>query len=717
MAAKTVLQPGTPQPLGATWDGQGVNFALFSENAEKVELCIFDENGKRELERILLPEYTNQVWHGYHAGARPGLLYGYRVHGPYDPGQGHRFNPHKLLIDPYAKALHGALRPDADSFGYRVGDSRGDLSFDRRDSAPYVPKCRVVAPGEKRGDHDRPGLPWPRTVLYELHVRGFTMRHPDVPKALRGTFLGLCEPPVIDHIAKLGVTAVELLPVQPIADGWTLVRDGLANYWGYNTYNYFALEPRYLANGNPDEFRAMVHRFHEAGIEVILDVVYNHTGEGSHLGPTLSFRGIDNASYYRLAEDGRHYIDQTGCGNTLNLAHPRVLQMVMDSLRYWAQEMHVDGFRFDLATTLAREGDGFDPGSGFLDTMRQDPVLSRLKLIAEPWDLGPEGYRLGGFPPGWAEWNDRYRDVVRRWWKGDDGLIGEFASRLTGSSDLFDRAGRRPWASINYVTAHDGFTLHDLVSYDHKHNEDNLEDNSDGAGDNNCWNYGVEGPTDDTDILALREQQKRNMMATLLLSLGAPMLLAGDEMGRTQLGNNNAYCQDNETSWVDWENWSSEDVEFLEFVRRLLRIRRDHPVFRQPRFLHGRTRRGAPLRDITWLGSDGGEISEAEWSDASARSLGVHFPDVPVEDRGGARRGISDVHFLLLFNSSPDPLSFKLPPPVLGKPWQLLLDTARSGAKENEVDSRFGEVYPLLGRSLALLQTTPTQRASTADRR
>jgi glycogen operon protein len=717
VATRKTLRTGKPYPLGATWDRRGVNFALFSENAEKVELCLFDGRGERELQRIPLPECTDQVWHGYLAGARAGLLYGYRVYGPYRPEQGHRFNPNKLLIDPYARALLGELQPNEANFGFRTGDPRADLSFDDRDNARYVPKCRVLKPFADREDDSRPEVPWADAVLYELHVRGFTKRHPQLPEKLRGTLAGLGAPPVIEHIVKLGVTTVELMPIHPVAHEWSLVQKGLRNYWGYNAYNYFAVEPRYLAEGNPDEFRAAVRRLHEAGIEVILDVVYNHSGEGRHDGPTLSFRGIDNACYYRLAADRRHYVDDTGCGNTLDLSHPRVLQMVMDSLRYWAEEMRVDGFRFDLATALAREDHGFDPGSGFLDAVRQDPLLSRLKLIAEPWDLGPEGYRLGGFPPGWGEWNDRYRDAVRRCWKGEENLMGELARRLAGSSDLFHHAGRRPSASINFITAHDGFTLEDLVSYKRKHNERNSEGNADGTDNHNSWNCGVEGPTKDPAIRALRAQQKRNMMTTLLLSLGVPMLLAGDEFGRTQLGNNNAYCQDNEISWVDWENWSREDADFLEFVRMLLRFRREHPVFRRSEFFQGRPIDAAPVMDVTWLGPNGREIEEAEWGHFSARALGVHLPDLPADRPESAKRSAGSTWFLLLFNTAPDPLQFGLPPPALGEEWKLVFDTGHPDAPADAPSFRSEQAYPVPGRSVVLLQTTPPPRPKRRSKR
>src|SRR5689334_19786482 len=527
--------PGWPYPLGATWDGEGVNFALYSEHGEKVELCVFDEKGRRELQRITLPEHTDQVWHCYLPEARPGMLYGYRVHGPYRPEQGHRFNPNKLLLDPYAKSIVGALNWSDAHFGYRVGHEKADLSFDRRDSAHGMPRCRVVDAAFTWGDDRRPAVPWHETVIYELHVRGFTMRHPDVPPKLRGTYAGLATPPVIEYLRRLGVTAVELMPVHTFVNDRYLVQKGLRNYWGYNSIGYFAPESCYSSSGNIAEFKTMVKTLHTAGIEVILDVVYNHTAEGNHLGPTLCFRGIDNASYYRLEPgDPRHYTDFTGCGNTLNMLSPRALQLIMDSLRYWVTEMHVDGFRFDLASALARELHEVDRLGAFFDIIRQDPVVSQVKLIAEPWDLGEGGYQVGNFPVGWAEWNDKYRDTMRAYWKGDGGLIGEFAQRLTGSSDLYEASGRRPHASINFVTAHDGFTLHDVVSYNQKHNEANLEDNRDGHDHNLSCNYGVEGETEDAAVCAVRARQQRNFLATLLLSQGVPMLQAGDEISRTQ---------------------------------------------------------------------------------------------------------------------------------------------------------------------------------------
>jgi glycogen operon protein len=705
---KRAVQPGRPAPLGATWDGRGVNFALFSQHAEKVELCLFDKTGRRELERIPLPEYTDQVWHGYYGDLHPGVLYGYRVYGPYDPGAGHRFNPNKLLVDPYAKALHGALQPHSINFGYRFDGSPAHLSFDRRNNARYVPKCRVLEPGSLRSDSARPRVPWQRTVIYELHVRGFTKRHPELPLELRGTFAGLGAPPVLEHLTRLGVTSIELLPVHPIVDGLNLTEAGLCNYWGYNSYSYFALDGRYLAGDAPDEFRTMVDRLHEAGLEVILDVVYNHTGEGNQWGPTVSFRGIDNAAYYRLAEDRNCYIDDTGCGNTLNISHPRVLQMVMDSLRYWAQEAGVDGFRFDLATTLAREIHGFDPGSSFLDAVRQDPVLSSLKLIAEPWDLGPGGYQLGNFPAGWSEWNDKYRDTVRRYWRGDEGMLGEFAHRLAGSSEIFERDGRRPWSSINFVTSHDGFTLADLVSYDHKHNEANLEGNADGSNHHFSWNCGVEGPAEDPSIRALRARQKRNMLTTLLFSMGVPMLVAGDEFGRTQAGNNNAYCQDNEISWASWEHWSQDTLEFLEFVRRLLWIRSNNPAFQRCAFFNGGSVSGASLKDATWLSPDGREMTEEDWHNPTARCLGLQIPDVRPREPDAAERRGPGPRFLLLFNAAPEPLDFSLPAVAPGERWEVLIDSARPEGTDASSLSQPVGTFPMEGRSTVVIRSEQT---------
>ncbi|TXF11985.1 glycogen debranching protein GlgX [Pelomicrobium methylotrophicum] len=700
----TAVWPGRPHPRGATWDGEGVNFALFSENAEKVELAIFDEKGRREIQRIELKEHTDQVWHCYLPEARPGLLYGYRVYGPYKPEAGHRFNPHKLLLDPYAKSIVGSVNWSDAHFGYRIGHEREDLSFDRRDSAPGMPKCRVVDTAFTWGEDRRPNIPWHETVIYELHVRGFTLRHPEVPPGLRGTYAGLATTPVIDYLKRLGVTTVELMPVHTFVDDRHLVEKGLRNYWGYNSIGYFAPDNRYSATGQVSEFKTMVKALHSAGIEVILDVVYNHTAEGNHLGPTLAFRGIDNAAYYRLVPDNpRYYMDYTGCGNTLNMQHPRVLQLIMDSLRYWVTEMHVDGFRFDLASALARELHEVDRLGAFFDIIRQDPVLSQVKLIAEPWDLGEGGYQVGNFPVGWTEWNDKYRDTMRAYWKGDGGLIGEFARRLTGSSDLYGKSGRRPHASINYVTAHDGFTLHDLVTYNEKHNEANLEGNRDGHNHNLSWNCGVEGETDDPAINALRARQKRNLLATLLLSQGVPMLLAGDEICRTQRGNNNAYCQDNEISWIDW-HLTEPKQKLLAFVQRLVALRREHPVFRRRHFFQGRPIHGTGVKDILWLNPDGREMTEEEWNQHHARCLGVYLAGEGLTETDERGRPITDANFLVLFNAHHEEIPFTLPRLAGGSRWLSVLDTAYEEGLAWDGVYMAGTPYPLQGRSLALLQ-------------
>jgi isoamylase len=695
--------PGRPYPRGATWDGEGVNFALFSDSAEKVELCIFDEAGRRERQRIELRERTDAVWHCYLPEARPGLVYGYRVHGPYKPEQGLRFNPAKLLADPYAKDFVGSLRWSDALYGYTVGHKREDLAFDRRDSATFMPKCRVLETAFTWADDRRPDVPWHETVIYEMHVRGFTMRHPDVPQALRGTYAGLATAPVIEHLKRLGVTTVELLPVHAFIDDRRLFEMGLRNYWGYNTLGFFAPETRYSASGKVKEFKTMVKTLHSAGIEVIMDVVYNHSCEGNHLGPTLSLRGIDNAAYYILEpNDPRHYTDYTGCGNTINLEHPRALQLVMDSLRYWAEEMHVDGFRFDLASALAREGGAVQPLGAFFDVVRQDPVLNRVKLIAEPWDLGHGGYQVGNFPLGWAEWNDRYRDGMRAYWKGDGGQIGEFARRFTGSADLYGRSGRQPHASINFITAHDGFTLADLVSYNDKHNEANGEDNRDGHNNNVSWNCGVEGPTDDPAILELRARQRRNFLATLLLSQGAPMLLAGDELGRSQQGNNNAYCQDNELNWLDWTPGKDKD-DLVHFIARLTALRRSHPSFRRRDFFEGRPLHGGGVKDILWLKPDGKEMSDQEWEHEAARSLGVYLSGSGLTDIDRYGKVKRDDDFLILLHPHHEDAAFVLPA-IPGEPWRALFDTAQEPATP---DARrhypAGETYTLRARSLALL--------------
>src|SRR5215208_4212256 len=605
--------PGQPYPLGATWDGAGVNFALFSEHATAVELCLFDaEDPTRETGRVVLAERTDLVWHAYLPEARPGQLYGYRVHGPYEPQAGHRFNQHKLLIDPYAKAVAGDVRWDDSVFGYTIGSDAADLSVDERDSAPYIPKCVVVDPAFSWGDDTRPRTPWHKTLIYELHVKGFTMRHPEVPEELRGTYAGLAHPAVVEYLHSLGVTAVELMPVHQFVSDQFIQDRGLTNYWGYNSVGFFAPDVRYSSTGTlgqqVSEFKTMVKTLHREGIEVILDVVYNHTGEGNHFGPTLAFRGIDNAAYYRLVHSQpRYYMDFTGCGNTLNMVHPRTLQLIMDSLRYWVLEMHVDGFRFDLASALARELHDVDRLGSFFDIIHQDPVLSQVKLIAEPWDLGEGGYQVGNFPVLWAEWNGIYRDNVRAFWKGDEGQAGGMAYRLTGSSDLYGRGGRRPYASINFVTAHDGFTLNDLVSYNDKHNDANGEGNKDGESHNRSWNCGVEGETDKEDVLALRARQQRNFVTTMMLSQGVPMLAHGDEFGRTHQGNNNVYCQDNELSWMQWklESWQAD---LLTFTQRLVALRHSHPVFRRRRFFIGEAAQGGEshIGDIAWF-TPGGE--------------------------------------------------------------------------------------------------------------
>jgi glycogen operon protein len=700
------IWPGQPYPRGATWDGEGVNFSLFAANAEKVELCLFDPTGRHEVQRITLRERTDEVWHCYLPEARPGLLYGYRVHGPYRPEQGLRFNPNKLLIEPYAKRLEGALVWSDAHFGYRVGSPKADLSFDKRDSAAGTPKSRVTDSAFTWGDDRPPRVPWHDTVIYEAHVRGLTMRHPDVPAPLRGSYAGLATAPMIEHFLRLGVTTLELMPVHAFVDDRTLLDKGLRNYWGYNTIGFFAPERRYSASGQISEFKTMVKTLHSAGIEVILDVVYNHTAEGNELGPTLSMRGIDNAAYYRLSpESPRYYMDFTGTGNTLNLQHPRVLQLIMDSLRYWVLEMHVDGFRFDLASALARELYDVDRLGSFFDTIGQDPVLSQVKLIAEPWDIGSGGYQVGNFPPGWNEWNDKYRDSMRAYWKGDGGLIGEFARRFTGSSDLYEASGRKPHASINFITAHDGFTLADLVSYNGKHNKANGEDNRDGANENRSWNCGTEGPTDDEAIGALRAQQKRNLIATLLLSQGVPMVLGGDELGHTQLGNNNAYCQDNELSWIDWE-LDTDRQAFLEFTSRLIALRRRHPVFSRRRFLKGDTVAADGSREIIWLSPDGSEMTEAEWAVPFARCLGLYLAGAAIERRDRRGRLVTDNNFILLCNAHHEPIPFQLPAALTEKVWWTVLDTAAAGALFAQQRLEAGTRYPLQGRSLALLRET-----------
>ena len=687
------VEPGLPHPLGATWDGGGVNFALFSANATKVELCLFDPKGKRETHRIALPEFTHEVWHGYLPELRPGQLYGYRVHGPYEPGEGHRFNPNKLLIDPYARALFGDIRWHDAHFGHRVGSPR--LTLDRRDSAFVMPKCVVVDPVSTWGADRPPRHAWSDTIIYEAHVKGMSAARGDLPEHLRGTFAGLADPRIIDHLVKLGVTAVELMPIQAFFDDRNLVEKKLANYWGYNTINYFSVAPRYFSPGaGIYEFQVLVRRLHEAGIEVLLDVVYNHTAEGNHLGPTLSFRGIDNASYYMLAEDKSLYYDATGCGNTVNLRHPRVLQMVMDSLRYWVQDCHVDGFRFDLASAMGRERETFDPNAVFFDAVRQDPVLSRVKLIAEPWDVGPNGYQLGRFPPGWAEWNGSYRDDMRSYWKGDDGFLPAFSRRILGSADLFEHKGRKPWASINFVTAHDGFTLADLWAYNEKHNAANGEDNRDGHDDNRSWNCGVEGPTEDRAILDLRDRMRRNIAAGMLLSQGTPMLLMGDEVGRTQNGNNNAYCQDNEIAWLVWEKVGERDRAFLDFVRGLVRLRKRYKLLRSSRFLHGEPVDDNGTRSVIWLRPDGEEMEPSSWADNAAKVVGLLLSDAATR-------------LLILTNAYHETIDVKLPDASIARTWDVRVDAGAGTIDPPGAHHAAGSTLQLEGRSLLLLAGTP----------
>ncbi|MFK0335361.1 glycogen debranching protein GlgX [Rhizobium sp. NPDC090275] len=675
--------------LGANFDGEGVNFAIFSAHAERVELCLFDETGKTETDRITLPEFTNEIWHGYVPGLQPGALYGYRVHGPYDPEKGHRFNPNKLLVDPYARELDGDINWGQPQFAYKLDSEDKDLSFDETDSAQSMPKCRVIDPAGYDWKSDaKPQVPWSKTIFYETHVKGFTKLHPAIPEELRGSFEGLGHAKIVEYIRSLGVTSVELLPIHWFPDDAHLLDKGLKNYWGYNSLAFFAPASRYYGPKGVNGFRDMVRAFHDGGIEVILDVVYNHTAEGNELGPTLSFKGIDNFSYYRTMPDQpRYYINDTGTGNTVNTSHPRVLQMVTDSLRYWAQEMHVDGFRFDLGTILGREPEGFDQRGGFFDAVGQDPVLSRLKLVGEPWDIGPGGYQVGGFPPGWAEWNDKYRDTVRDYWKNTDGTTGDFAARVLGSGDVYDLRGRRPWAGVNFITAHDGFTLNDVVSYDQKHNDANGEDNKDGHSDNRSYNYGVEGPTEDPGINDVRDRQKRNFLSTLFLSHGTPMLLAGDEFGRSQMGNNNGYCQDSEFSWVHWENLPASADHLRHFVARLIELRQTNSILRRDSWRDRTT--------VTWLNPGGGEQTPEQWADQGSTTIGLRLTAV-----GSSTEGMSDV--LILFNPHDGVVDFSLPEPP-GEGWVVKLTTADPDTENQDVGD--AQIYGLAPRSLVLLST------------
>ncbi len=685
-----------------------MNFALFSEHATAVELCLFAEGTGHETARIPITERTHQIWHAYLPGIAPGQVYGYRVHGPYAPDQGHRFNPAKLVLDPYAKAIAGALTWRDEVFDYRPGTADGAPEPDTRDSAPYVPKAVVIDPAFPWDGDRPPGTPWSDTVIYEVHVKGFTARHPDVPPPLRGTYAGLTCPGPLDHLRALGVTAVELLPVHQSITERHLAARGLSNYWGYNSIGFLAPDARYAASGSRGEqvreFKAMVKALHRAGIEVLLDVVYNHTAEGDHRGPTLAFRGIDNDAYYRLQPgDPRRYVDYTGCGNTLNMRHPRTLQLIMDSLRYWVLEMHVDGFRFDLAPALAREFHDVDRLSAFFDIILQDPVISQVKLIAEPWDLGEGGYQVGHFPVGWAEWNGKYRDTVRRYWRGDPGQVPDLAWRLTGSSDLYQHDGRHPYASINFVTAHDGFTLADLVAYGQKHNEANGEGNRDGTDDNLSWNCGVEGPTDDPAVLALRDRQARNFLATLLLSQGVPMLAGGDEIGRTQRGNNNAYCQDNEISWFDWA-LDDRRRRLLAFTRRLIRFRRAHPELRRRKFFQGRPICAAGMKDLAWLRPDGRELTEADWASPALQAFGLRLCGQAMDEVDERGEPVAADTLLVLFNARPEEVAFVLPDAAPGTGWLLLLATERWEPPVPAPRLAAGAALVLAARSLALLQ-------------
>jgi isoamylase len=697
------IQPGTPYPLGATYDGAGTNFSIFSEMAERVELCLFDEQGHET--RIDLPEVTALCWHGYLPNVVPGQRYGFRVHGPWNPDAGQRCNPSKLLLDPYAKAVEGEVQWNEAVFPYHFGEpdtSRNDL-----DSGPFMPKCVVTNPFFDWGNDRPPRVPMHESVIYEVHVKGFTRRHPGIPEELRGTYAGLTHPAAISHLKRLGVTAVELLPVHQFVQDNLLLERGLRNYWGYNSIAYLAPHNEYAAAGSGtgqqvQEFKQMVKVLHQEGIEVILDVVYNHTAEGNHLGPVLSFKGIDNTAYYRVVPDNpRYYMDYTGTGNSLNMRHPHVLQMIMDSLRYWVLEMHVDGFRFDLAATLARELHDVDRLSAFFDIIQQDPVISQVKLIAEPWDVGQGGYQVGNFPPLWSEWNGKYRDQVRDYWRGIDGTLDEFASRLTGSSDLYENTGRKPSASINFITAHDGFTLRDLVSYNEKHNEANKDGDGGGENENRSWNCGAEGPTDDPEINALRARQQRNFLATLFLSQGIPMLLGGDEMGRTQGGNNNAYCQDDEISWFDWEN---VDADLLEFTSRLIAFRRDHPIFRRRGWFQGKPLHGEGVRDIGWFRPDGELMGDEDWRSGFSKSLGVFLNGDAIPSLDERGDPVRDDSFYILFNAHHEPLPFRLPArEQWGRRWRKVLDTGEPVPSRGEELHEAGSEVPVASRAVVVL--------------
>ena len=722
------IWPGRPYPLGATWNGKGVNFALYSENATKVELCLYNSaDDEKEAERVILVEHTDMVWHCYLPDVRPGQVYGYRVHGPYEPAKGHRFNPNKLLLDPYAKALARTVNPTDAISGYILNDPQGDLSFSELDSGGDGPLGCVVDGAFSWGDDRPPNTPSHKTLIYEMHVKGFTKLNEEIPEELRGTYAGVGSEPAIRFLKELGVTAVELLPIHAKGDDRPLVERGLINYWGYNTLSFFAPEPTYAAADRPPdvlmEFKSMVANLHDAGIEVILDVVYNHTSEGNQMGPTYCFRGIDNSSYYRLAPDPRYYMDYTGCGNTLSMQNPRVLQMIMDSLRYWVLEMHIDGFRFDLASTLARELHEVNKLGAFFDIIHQDPILSQVKLIAEPWDLGEGGYQVGNFPVLWSEWNGLYRDCVRRFWKGDGGGASEFATRISGSSDLYEWGGRRPHASVNFITVHDGFSLNDLVSYDHKHNEDNGEDNRDGSDSNDSWNCGVEGPTDDPKIIELRERKKRSMLATLILSQGIPLLLAGDERSHTQQGNNNAYCQDNELTWLKWK-FDERQKKLLEFTKKVIDVWHAQPSFHRRRFFHGKSLRGEEAPEINWLAPDGKEMADEAWNQPHVRCLGVHFHGGLIDNDEYGEPIIGD-HIVILFNADhANEIPFALPELEGKNDWECLFDTAideKNGESKTATESKVSaksvstaRAYKLRPCSMAVF-TAPAKERTAAE--
>ncbi len=697
---------GKPFPLGATWDGEGTNFAIYAENAELIELCLFKAlDDDSEDVKIVLKERTHHVWHIYLPGIRPGQLYGYRVSGPYKPEEGYRFNNNKLLLDPYAKAIAGKLQWHNSLFGYEIGHEDRDLSFSRTNSAPYLPKCVVVDDEFDWGDDESPDIPYHETIIYEAHVKGLTCLHPDIPEEICGTYAAIGHPVIVGYLKKLGITAIELMPVHQFIDDRHLVEKGLSNYWGYNTIGYFAPEVRYssgdILGGQVKEFKQMVKDLHKAGIEVIIDVVYNHTAEGSELGPTLSFRGIDDLVYYRHTEDKRYYMDYTGCGNTLNTRMPNVLRLIMDSLRYWIEEMHVDGFRFDLAATLARELHEVNRLGAFFDIIHQDPVISRVKLIAEPWDIGENGFQVGKFPPGWAEWNGLYRDCMRDFWRGEDSKLPEFAARFTGSSDLYQNDYRSPSASINFITAHDGFTLRDLVSYETKHNEANLDDNRDGSDDNKSCNYGHEGPVDDPVINEIRSRQQRNFILTLLLSQGVPMLYAGDEQGHTQHGNNNTYCQDSEMSWIRWDEM---DKPLLDFVKEVIAFRKSHPSFSRRRWFQGRPIRGIGVEDIAWFSADGQQMNDEKWNTGFAKSLGVFLNGLGLRCLNDNGEKMTDDNFYLLFNADVNPLEFKLPPASFGDQWTIAFNTADMEKDHKELFEA-EQMLTLAGRSIVILQS------------